>query len=524
MPMQRHKIFITLILILAFLLRFYRLNTYPLLNPDEAAIGYNAYSLFQTGKDEHGQSWPIHFKSFSDYKPGAYFYLALPSVKLFGLTPLAVRLPNVIFSIISIYFLYLLVLLHSKNYSLALFSSLILTLSPWHIHFSRGAWESCTALSFLIIGTYYFYSKKYLLFVILFLASLYTYHSARIIAPLLALSFLVTNYRFLLTDYKKLLYPVLLGILLTIPVLFSFLNNGGTTRFGGVGLTADQGPLWRSDELLNQHQPLTLFARIIHNKRLLYFLSWAQKYASHFDFNFLFLNGDEVPRSKVPDMGQLYLIELPLIIIGIFLILHNTCYQSLKSLVLPWLFISPIASSLTFQAPSALRALSMSVPFAVLTAVGLIFIIKHFPKIVLILLLFFYFINFIYYLDAYYVHYPQRFPDAWSAPFNLLIPILQQYPNLPVYITDKYDQPYILTLFYLHYLPSLIQSEIQLTPPDKFGFSTVSHFDRFYFQKILWEQIPLGSLVISSDETLPAEPAKIINFPSGFSAFKIYLK
>ena len=54
MPTLHHKVII-IILLLAFILRFYRLDTYPLLNPDEAAIGYNAYSLLQTGKDEHGQ-------------------------------------------------------------------------------------------------------------------------------------------------------------------------------------------------------------------------------------------------------------------------------------------------------------------------------------------------------------------------------------------------------------------------------------------------------------------------------------
>jgi len=97
---------ITLILLLAFLLRFWQINKIPSLNPDEAALGYNAYSLIRTGKDEHGASWPLHFKSFGDYKPGGYVYLAIPFVKVLGLTPLAVRLPNLIFSVLTILVLY----------------------------------------------------------------------------------------------------------------------------------------------------------------------------------------------------------------------------------------------------------------------------------------------------------------------------------------------------------------------------------------------------------------------------------
>ena len=92
--MKKGKIILLAILLLASLLRFWRLGEMPALNADEAAIGYNAYSLIQTGVDEHGNPWPIHFQSFNDYKPGFYFYLVLPFVKILGLNVLAVRIPG----------------------------------------------------------------------------------------------------------------------------------------------------------------------------------------------------------------------------------------------------------------------------------------------------------------------------------------------------------------------------------------------------------------------------------------------
>ncbi len=64
--------------------------------------------------------------------------------------------------------------------------------------------------------------------------------------------------------------------MISTPVAVSFLKNGGSTRFGGVGLMADQGPLWRANELMNQHDSLNILVRLIHNKRLLYGLSWLQ--------------------------------------------------------------------------------------------------------------------------------------------------------------------------------------------------------------------------------------------------------
>ncbi len=50
---MKKKLILLTILLIAFFLRFWRLDTYPALNADEAAIGYNAYSLIQTGMDEH---------------------------------------------------------------------------------------------------------------------------------------------------------------------------------------------------------------------------------------------------------------------------------------------------------------------------------------------------------------------------------------------------------------------------------------------------------------------------------------
>lgn len=113
-----------LILVLAAFLRLWRLGTYPALNADEAAIGYNAYSLLLTGHDEHGNPWPIHFQSFNDYKPGLYFYFVLPFVKVLGLNEWAVRLSGALLGVLSVYMIYLLVDELFRNKKLALISAL----------------------------------------------------------------------------------------------------------------------------------------------------------------------------------------------------------------------------------------------------------------------------------------------------------------------------------------------------------------------------------------------------------------
>jgi 4-amino-4-deoxy-L-arabinose transferase-like glycosyltransferase len=507
------KIKLLLVLLLALLIRCWNINTLPSLNPDEAALGYNAYSLLKTGLDEHGVPWPIHFKSFGDYKPGGYVYLDLPFIKIFGLTPLAIRLPNLIFSILTIFLLYRLVLLLSSSKKLSIFSSLVLSLSPWHIHFSRGAWESNTALFFILLGVYWFYSyvinhKSYFLYLfpLPLVVSLYTYHSARIIVPILFLTLFFIHKSLFLNHKSKFLVSLLIAFFLTLPVFISFLKSGGTTRFSGVGLFSDTGPLSRSEELLNQHPGFTYLDRIVHNKRVLYLLSWGQKYLSHFDLNFLFLKGDEVPRSKNPDLGLLYLFELPLIILGIFY-LTKSKQKHLKIFVFSLLLISPLASSLTFQAPSALRSLPLTIPLTILVAYGLL----SFKRTRL--LIFLYFISFIYFADSYFIHAPKRYSFAWNAGFREIIPFVEsQKPNYQnIFFTNHYDQPYILYLFFSKYPPRLLQPQIKLTPPDSFGFSTVFQIDNITF--FIPDLIPPDSLVIDASD-----------FQISSQSFKLYVK
>src|SRR3989344_8059833 len=102
-------IILALVVIIGAFLRFYQLGINPpSLTWDEASLGYNAYSILQTGADEYGNKFPLSIRSFDDYKPALYVYLIIPFIKIFDLNEFAVRLPAAIIgilSVISIYFL-----------------------------------------------------------------------------------------------------------------------------------------------------------------------------------------------------------------------------------------------------------------------------------------------------------------------------------------------------------------------------------------------------------------------------------
>jgi len=135
--------------------------------------------------------------------------------------------------------------------------------------------------------------------------------------------------------------------------------------------------------------------------------------------------------------------------------------------------------------------------------------------------------NFARYIHQYYIHYPQTYPSAWEYGFDQLVPYLEGIKGKydKVYVTDKYDQPYILFLFYLKYPPVKFQHEVKLTPRDKFGFSTVRDFDKYHFEAINWDELKTKSniLVVGTPQEINSSATilKRIYFPNGEVAFLI---
>jgi 4-amino-4-deoxy-L-arabinose transferase-like glycosyltransferase len=107
--LSKNKILVAIFLLSA-VIRFYRIaDTPPSLNWDEVSHGYNAYSILKSGKDEWGQTLPLIFRAYGDYKLPVYIYTTIVSVAVFGLNTFAVRLPSVLAGIASVVFTYLLV-------------------------------------------------------------------------------------------------------------------------------------------------------------------------------------------------------------------------------------------------------------------------------------------------------------------------------------------------------------------------------------------------------------------------------
>lgn len=533
--MNRLNVLLFGVLILAFILRFVMLDKFPAgLNADEAAIGYNAYSLIMTGKDEYGERIPLIFKSFGDYKPGLYFYMVLPFVAVLGLNEWAVRIPSALFGIGTVVLLYFLAKEIFKNRLIGLIAAFILTITPWHIHFSRGGWESNVATFFITLGVYLFVKsreRKYFFFSMLaFLISMYIYQSPRLIAPLLALGLIFIYRKEIVGNFKIYLRYILILVVLTIPLAMQILGGGIAARFSGLSFLSDSGPFWRMNELRGEHNDLNSpVAKILHNKVYAYSINFVGHYLDHFRSDFLFINGDEVIRNKVPETGQIYLAFSVFLFTGVYLALKGRKREYL--VILLWVVVAPLAASLTFQTPSALRAHSLMIPLVLIMAFGagrLLTLNKRYSIFIGVFMILFLGYEVLHYSESYLVHYPKRYPQAWEYGFSEMVGKMERIEKdfEKVVITDKYDQPYILVLFYKKYDPLKYQPQAKLTERDKYNFGTVRSFDKYEFRSIKGEDKNAGGNVLYIGiEKEVFEDAKIIDRvknPDGSTAFVFF--
>ncbi len=309
------------------------------------------------------------------------------------------------------------------------------------------------------------------------------------------------------------------------------LSKEGQSRFTGVSVFSDEGPVWEALELRRQHPQENKVIRYTHSRYLTYGLRLTKNYLSHFSPRFLFINGDEIARSKVPEVGQSLLFLAPFFFIGIFNLLKLNFRW--KKFILAWFLLSPLAASLTFQSPHALRSQNMVIPLSVITGLGLSVFFNYLKSFKLKLLtlgvtlifatLLIY--DFSRYLHMYYFHYPQELPFAWQYGFDQIATFAQQNYNKydSIIISDRYDQPYILMAFYLHYPPEVLQKELVMTKRDKFGFSTVRKMGKFEFRQINWSEDKklTNTLILSADE--PIDDSRVIKTifdPAGKAMYK----
>src|SRR5258708_37146843 len=218
---QKQLLILLLILLLGIIVRFFRLSSVPVaLNGDEAGFGYNAFAIWKSLHDEHGQFLPLVFKSFGDYKPPVLVYLLSPLVGIFGLSEFIVRLPVAIAGTAIIILVYFISKKLFDSTTIGLISAFLVAISPWSIIFSRNAWEATMGMLFstvaVLIAIYRPQKWWFLGAGLLLVLSMYTYHAEKVAAPmLLGLFFIFAKKKSGLSKKNLTTVLIILAVLIT---------------------------------------------------------------------------------------------------------------------------------------------------------------------------------------------------------------------------------------------------------------------------------------------------------------------
>src|SRR2546421_1937602 len=107
--LSRFWLLLLCILLLASALRLYALDVYSQpFNQDSMVVGYDAWSIWTTGHDQHGAFFPVFFRDFNNYELPVANYVITPFVGILGLSEESTRLPFALMGIATIFFVALL--------------------------------------------------------------------------------------------------------------------------------------------------------------------------------------------------------------------------------------------------------------------------------------------------------------------------------------------------------------------------------------------------------------------------------
>lgn len=377
------------LIILGLFLRTHQVTSSPpALYWEEAALGYDAYAIAETGRDHHGHQLPlIAFESFGDWKPSLYFYYLVPFVKFFCLNDWAVRISGVVLGGFLIWGLYYLAQQLKFPPKWTLF---VIVLSPWAIHFARGAWEAHLALVLVTWGVGLWWravnsSKKWLFVgaaISLGLAS-YAYHAARLTVPLLVITLLLVSLICKRTDWlqskikwkhQALVLPfgaACIVALLMLPLLFGLLNPNSsaiTQRYKETGITSDLDIISISNQL-KADADNTIAARIFYHRYVMIAREVIKNIFSYSSLSFWAINGDANPRHGTGFTGLIYNVEIIFLVWGLVVMMKRR--QATDWLLWGWFMAAILPAALAKPNPHALRILPALPPIILFISLGL---------------------------------------------------------------------------------------------------------------------------------------------------------
>ncbi|HAV15412.1 MAG TPA: hypothetical protein DCX25_03715 [Candidatus Pacebacteria bacterium] len=462
-----HVLIFCMILLIAAVLRLYKLGSIPVsMYIDEIAIGVDAKSIAQTGRDMHGHSWltPM-FLSYGDYKLPVYIWIATASVKIFGATEFAVRLPSAVAGVLTVFLIYFIsVELFEKRKDriwIGLASAVVTAVLPWSVLFSRTGFEGHVGQMFLLLSILFaLYARKRPWFIVCSAVTgalaVYTYFSIRFVFPVVLLaSFIVSAKKFESKHiFRGVLGLVVFGLLLIPLVRSPYYAPSNAFRLSASSILDNTQRVLYSNVLRAQDRE-AWYSRVLHHRELYFLKDLITHYAAHFDLSYLFISGDVNLRHSTGKTGIMFLTFAPLFFVGLYVCTRKE--QKVGIFLAVWYLIALLPASVPNEVPHALRSINGVGVAALLCGLGAVELYsflykKRFGKVVIGVFACAILFNIFSFLHDYTIHYPTRSKKAWSYGKKQIAQFIEEektsYDHVIV-ATD--DSMYLWVLFYGNY-------------------------------------------------------------------------
>jgi 4-amino-4-deoxy-L-arabinose transferase-like glycosyltransferase len=538
--------------VLGAVLRSVWLNRLPIgFTPDEAALGYSAYSLLQTGRDEWGTSWwklPFtNLRSFGDYKPPLYPMVAIPFIKLFGLNEFAVRLPSAVFGTLAIISVYLLCsvlftsetvkIFRSYKISPSQIAAVIFAISPWSISLSRIALEANLVTFFLPLAIYFFLINRYIFSAVIFALDIYSYHSARVITPFIILLLPLLKK---VSAKSRIFVAAACLIILSLPALLSYMGVG-SGRLSDVGIfnPTDNWSAVSDRRFAATIQGLPDSVSRVFSNKFVYFVSqFVHSLLGYLSVEFLFTTGaGESTYGMISGRGVLYLMELPLL--AAFLISFIRKFNRQKLFLVLAVIVSAVPAALSKSVGfSANRAAPMLPFLSIMLSLGLITLYKNLTKSVWLFstaLILGYTLSLCFFMEDYIYHSPRSSAPAmsygWKEALTRAAPMFDRFSEIR--FSRSLSEPQVFAAFYLRIDPREYQAaSANWADFNVKGFRFLDQYDGYRLGKFRFgninasEPVNVPTLYFGRPEDFPINTPEFfhIDFPNGQTAIKVSSK
>ncbi|MFH1971201.1 MAG: hypothetical protein ABIJ05_02325 [Patescibacteria group bacterium] len=505
------KIILALIIVVAFILRFYALSQVPPgLHADEASQGFNAFSILTTGKDMYGKSFPVLFRASGSYQPPIYTYLAIIPTMIWGNSVFTIKSVSAICGVGLAVLTFFLIKKFAQNKkeatTLGLIAAGIITISPWAIHFSRLAVEANLGVLIFVSGVFLLTAslKKINLFPVACLVlglSTHAYYSERVIAVLLLGAVLIIFRKYFLKFKKETFWGLGIFVLTLIPHLFILTTGALTKRLTQVSYFGSDA-FAQSSFIDNVLEVVKQFI----NHYLIYL---SPK-------NLFFDPGSALGRTT-PDLGVFYPWMIVPFLIGLGYLFKNRENIFLKIIGLI-LIIAPIPAGLTGDLFYPLRTLDYLWAISIVVALGSFEIWKAFKNnwlkslITLIII--------IYSLTAfgisYFVIFKYEGANGAGGPYIKLIPYLEKYPDKDI-LVDFSSRAWgvgIRMTYLMRVDPKIVQKNLKSQLTTKYyspyvNAQEIFKIDNVVFKILDWREVCGPNLIVVGDQ-LSFSPKQIM--------------